>query len=150
MDSLWFSTHRGTLYCLSSLSPYLFFFTHALHSFFFLFFFFARFTLLLSPPLPPKIWLQERLWLLHPPIVPLNTYLSRHLKDYRLRDVLDFEAYMELIGCLKETNIQWVVEWWHISSMVHSCCKDHYVTLVGLHCCFFYSTFCISRKFGER
>ena len=93
-------------------------------------FFFSLSTLLLPPP--PKIWLQERLWLLHPPTVPLNTYLSRHLKDYQLRDVLGFEAYMELIGCLKETNIQWVVEWWHISSMVHSCCKDHCMTLVGL------------------
>ena len=45
---------------------------------------------------------------------------------------MSFEAYMELMGHLKETDIQWVVEWWHILSMVHSCCKDHYVTLVGL------------------
>ena len=47
-------------------------------------------------------------------------------------DVLGFEAYIELLGRLMETDIQWVVEWWHISSMVHNCCKDHCVTLVGL------------------
>ena len=33
--------------------------------------------------------------------------------------------------------------------MVHSCCKDHCVTLVGLCCCFYY-TCRISRQFGER
>ena len=44
---------------------------------------------------------------------------------------------MDLIGHIKGTDIQWVVEWWHISSMVHCCC---------LH----YSTCRISRQFGER
>ena len=34
--------------------------------------------------------------------------------------------------------------------MVHNCCKDHYVTLVGLCCCSYYSNCRISRKFGER
>ena len=80
----------------------------------------------------------------------LNTYLPRHLRDHRLQDVLGFEAYVELMGCLKETNIQWVVEWWHISNMVHSCCKDRCATLVGLCCYFYYSTYRISRQFGER
>ena len=42
------------------------------------------------------------------------------------------------------------MEWWHISSMVHSCCKDCCVTLVGLHCCSYYSPCRISRQFGER
>ena len=56
---------------------------------------------------------------------------------------------MELMGHLKETNIQWVIEWWHISSMVHSCYKDYYVTLVGLRCYSYYSTCRISRQFGE-
>ena len=51
------------------------------------------------------------------------------------------------MGCLKETDIQWVVEWWHILSMVQSCFKDHCVTLVGLRC---YSTCHISRQSGER
>ena len=57
---------------------------------------------------------------------------------------------MDLMGHLKETNIQWVEEWWHISSMVHSCYKDHCVTLLGLRCCSYYSTCHISRQFGER
>ena len=87
--------------------------------------------------------------MLHPLIVPLNTYLPRHLRDRRLRDVLGFEAYVELMGRLKETDIQWVVEWWHILSMVHSCFKDHCVTLVGLHCYSYYSTCHISKQFGE-
>ena len=56
---------------------------------------------------------------------------------------------MELMSRLKETDIQWVMEWWHISSMVHSCCKDHCVTLVGFRCCS-YSICRISRQFGER
>ena len=56
---------------------------------------------------------------------------------------------MELMGHLKETNIQWVIEWWHISSMVHSCYKDCCVTLVGLRCYSYYSTCRISRQFGK-
>jgi len=56
---------------------------------------------------------------------------------------------MELIGQLKETDIQWVMEWWHISSMIYRCCKDCYVTLVQLHCCSYYSTCRISRQFGK-
>ena len=88
--------------------------------------------------------------MLQPPTVPLNTYLPRHHRDHRLHwNDMGFEAYMELIGCLKETDIQWVVEWWHFSSMVHSCYKDHCVTLVGLRCCSYYSTCRISRRFGK-
>ena len=56
---------------------------------------------------------------------------------------------MELMGRLKGTDIQWVMEWWHISSMVHSWYKDHCMTLVRVHCYFYYSTCSISRKFGE-
>ena len=96
-----------------------------------------------------QIWLQERLWLLHPPTMPLNTHHPRHLRDHRHRDVLGFEAYMELMGRHKEIDVQWVVEWWHILSMVHSCFKDHCVTLARLRCCSYYSTCCISRQFKE-
>ena len=70
--------------------------------------------------------------------MPLNTYLPRHLRDCQLQNVMGFEMYMEFMGRLKETDIQWVMEWWHISSMVHSCCKDHCVTLIGLRCCSYY------------
>ena len=63
-------------------------------------------------------------------------YLPRHLRDHRLHQSdMSFEVYMGLIVFLKETDIQWVVEWWHISSMVPSCYKDHCMTLVGLRCC---------------
>ena len=92
-------------------------FSLMLSTFFFLFLSFLPFfssSLLLFC----QIWLQERLQLLHSPIVPLSTYLPRHLRDCRLRDILGFEAYMELMGRLEETDIQWVVEWWHILSMV--------------------------------
>ena len=57
---------------------------------------------------------------------------------------------MELMGHLKETDIQRVVEWWHISSMVHSYFNDRCVPLVGLCCCSCYSICRISRQFGER
>ena len=56
---------------------------------------------------------------------------------------------MELMDLFKETDIQWVVEWWHISSMVPSCYKDHCVTLVGLQCCSYYSNCRISWQFDE-
>ena len=82
--------------------------------------------------------------------MPLSTYLPRHLKDRRLWDVLGFEAHVELMGHLKEVDIQWIVQWWHISSMVQSCCKDHCVTLVGLCCCSYYSICHISRQFRKR
>ena len=59
---------------------------------------------------------------------------------------MSFEAYMELMGHIKETNIQWVVEWWHILSMFHHCYKP----LVELRCCSYYSTCHISRQFGKR
>ena len=55
----------------------------------------------------------------------------------------------ELIGHIRETDIQWAVDWWHISSMIHSCYKEYCVPLVGLCCYSNYSTCCISRQFGE-
>ena len=48
------------------------------------------------------------------------------------------------------TDIQWVVEWWRISSMVHCSFMDNCVPLVGLRCCSYYSTCCIVRQFGDR
>jgi len=63
---------------------------------------------------------------------------------------MNFEAYMELMGHIKETDIQWVVEWWHITSMVPSYCKDYYVPLVGLRFYLYYSTCRFLRQFGER
>ena len=52
----------------------------------------------------------------YPPI----TYLPKHFRDRRFHQMdMSFEAYIKLMGHIKETNIQWVMEWWHISSMVH-------------------------------
>ena len=55
-------------------------------------------------PLFLQIWLQEKLRFLLPPTVPLNIYLPSLLRD-QLRDVLGFEAYIELLGRLMETDI---------------------------------------------
>ena len=97
-----------------------------------------------------QIWLQERLQLFQPPTVPPNTYLLWHFRDRWLHhNDMSFKAYAELMGHIKGTNIQWVMEWWHIARMVHSFCKDYCVPLVGLCCCSYYSTCRISRKFGE-
>ena len=57
---------------------------------------------------------------------------------------------MVLMCHLKEIDIWWVMERWQISSIIHSCCKDYCVTLVGLRCCLCYSTCRILRQFGER
>ena len=48
------------------------------------------------------------------------------------------------------SNIQWVVEWRHISSMVNRSFKDNYIPLVGLRRCSYYSTCRIARQFGDR
>ena len=47
------------------------------------------------------------------------------------------------------TDIQWVVEWWRISSMVNYSFKDNCVPLVGLRCCSHYATCRIARQFGD-
>ena len=57
---------------------------------------------------------------------------------------------MELMGYIKEIDSQWVVEWLHISSMVHKFCNDCCVPLVGLRCCSYNPTCRILRQFGER
>ena len=101
--------HIFSFFSLTFSTPFFIFFSFLPLLFLFFFFFFA-------------VMEKERLQLLHPPTVPFSSYLPWHLRDHRLQDVLGFEAYMEFMGCLKETDIQWVVEWWHILSMVHNCC----------------------------
>ena len=56
---------------------------------------------------------------------------------------------MEFMGRLKETDIQRVMEWWHISRMVHSYCNDRCVPLAELCCYSCYSICRISWQFGE-
>ena len=122
----------------------------SIHSFFFLFsissfsthsfFFFSLF----------QIWLHERLRLLHPPVVPPSQYLPKHYCDCRpMRAKMSFEEFIEFMEHIDATDIQWVVEWWHISSMAHHSLKDNCVPLVRLCYCSYYSTCRIARQFGN-
>ena len=63
---------------------------------------------------------------------------------------MSFEEFTELMEHIDATDIQWVVEWWHISIMVQRSFKDNHVPLVGLHYCSYYSTCHIARQFGDR
>ena len=57
-----------------------------------------------------QIWLQERLQLLQPLTIPPSTYLLRNFRDHRLhQNDVSFEVYMEFMGHIKETDIQWVM-----------------------------------------
>ena len=80
-----------------------FFLTHVLHTSLSLSLSLSLF-LFFPFPLILQIWLQEKLRFLLPPTVPLNIYLPSLLRD-QLRDVLGFEAYIELLGRLMETDI---------------------------------------------
>ena len=62
---------------------------------------------------------------------------------------MSFEEFTELMEYIDATNIQWVVEWWCISSMTHHSLKDNCVPLVGLRYCFYYSTCHIAIHFGD-
>lgn len=74
-----------------------------------------------------------------------------HYRDRRpKRAEMSFEEFTKLIERIDATNIQWVVEWWRISRMVHCSLKDNYVPLVGLRHCSYYSTCHIARQFGDR
>ena len=84
--------------CLSVFNPL----RHLISSFIY---FYLYFFLTLSFLLLFQIWLQERLQLLQPPTVPLSTYLLRRFRDCRLHQNDMIEAYMELMGHLKETDI---------------------------------------------
>ena len=89
--------------------------------------------------------------MLHPPIVPPSSYLLKHYCDHRpKRAKMSFDEFIEFMERIKVIDIQWVVEWWRISSMVHRNLKDNCAPLVGLRCCSYYSTSRIARHFGNR
>ena len=48
------------------------------------------------------------------------------------------------------SDIQWVVEWWRITTMVNCIFKDNCVPLVGLKHCPYYSLDHITRQFRDR
>ena len=88
--------------------------------------------------------------MLHPPTVPLSQYLPKHYHDHRPKCVsMSFYEFTEFMKRNDVTDIQWVVEWWRISSMVNYSFKDNCVPLVGLRCCSHYSTCRIARQFGD-
>ena len=62
---------------------------------------------------------------------------------------MDLDEFTKFMKHIEISNIQWVVDWWHISSIVNHSFKDNCVPLVGLCHCFFYSTCRITRQFGD-
>ena len=116
--------------CLSVFNPsrhlissfiiiYIFFHSHSL------FFYFAFLSLLLFCAFHlffffPNMATREAFGCFNLLPYPPITYLPKHFGDRRFHQMdMSFEAYIKLMGHIKETNIQWVMEWWHISSMVH-------------------------------
>ena len=111
-------------------------------SFFFPFYLSSFYSCLLSLLFPFlfQIWKYERLRLLHPSIVPPSQYLPKHYRDRRLkRDEMSFEEFTKFMKHIDVIDIQWVVQWWHISGMVNRVFKDNYVPLVGIcHCSYYF------------
>ena len=71
--------------------------------------------------------------MLQPPVVPPSQYLPKHYHDRRPKHAeMSFEEFTELMERINAIDIQWVVEWWRISSMAHCSLKDNCVPLVGL------------------
>ena len=129
---------------------YYYFFTHDLSLFLFCFSLFFFFVLSLLFFLFFKYGYKRGFSCFNLLPYPPSTCLLRHFRDCWLhQNDMSFKVYIELMGYIKETDIQWVVEWWHIARLVHSCCKHYCVPLVGLCCCSYYSTCRISRQFGE-
>ena len=60
---------------------------------------------------------------------------------------MSFEEFIEFMEHIDVAYIQWVMEWWCISSMAHRSLKDNCVPLFGLH---YYSYYSIARQFGDR
>ena len=63
---------------------------------------------------------------------------------------MSFEEFIEFMEHIDAIDIQWVVEWWCISSMAYRSLKDNYVPLVRLYYCSYYSTCYIARQCGDR
>ena len=120
-------------------------------SFFFISFFFPLMPFFFFPLSSLfLIWLYVRLQLVHPSTVPFSQYLPKHYRDRRpKRTEMNFDDFTEFMKHINVSDIQWVVEWWHLSGMVNQIFKDNCVLSVGLHCCSYYFTCRIARKFGD-
>ena len=79
-----------------------------------------------------QMWLYESLRLLPPPSVPPSQYLLKHYLDHRpKRTEMDLDEFTKFMKCIEISDIQWVVDWWHISGMVNRSFKDNYVLWLG-------------------
>ena len=88
--------------------------------------------------------------MLQPPTIPPSQYLLKHYRYGRPKCAeMSFDEFTEFMKHIDVTDIQWVVEWWHILGMANRVFKDNYVSLVGLRRCS-YSTCRIARQFGDR
>ena len=100
-------------------------------SFFLLSLFFPlmlSFSLLLSF----QIWLYKRLWLLHPPIIRPSQFVPKHYRDRKLKRIeMNFDDFTKFMKCIDVSDIQWVVEWWHILGTINCSFKDNYIPLQG-------------------
>ena len=120
-------------------------------SIFFLFYLsFFHSTFMLSFSLP-QIWLYEKLRLLYPPIITPSRYQLKHYRDRNLKDKeMDLAKLIELLNCLTSSDVQWVVEWWHIEAMSSCGFKENFVPLVRLRYYSYHPTCRIIRQFGDR
>ena len=112
----------------------------------FLFYLSFFFSLMLSLSLSLSLCLSLSLpfflssYLLQPLAVPPSQYLPKHYRDHRPKHAeMSFKEFIEFMKRIDATNIQWVVEWWRISSMAHRSLKENCVPLVGLHYCSYHS-----------
>ena len=84
--------------------------------------------------------------LLQPLAVPPSQCLPKHYHDHRPKHAeMSFKEFIEFMKRIDATDIQWVVEWWRISSMAHRSLKENCVPLVGLHYCSYHSACHIAR-----
>ena len=117
----------------------------------FLFPLMLSFSFLFLLPFLFQVWLYERLRLLHPLAFPPSQYLPKNYRDRRPKHTeMSFDEFTKFMKRINVTDIQWIVEWWCISSMVKRSFKDNCVPWVGLRCFFYYSTCRIARQFGDR
>ena len=116
----------------------------------FLFPLMLSFSFLFLLPFLFQVWLYERLRLLHPLAFPPSQYLPRNYRDRRPKHTeMSFDEFTKFMKHIDVTDIQQVMEWWSISSMVNRIFKDNCVPLVRLRHCSYYSSDRIARQFGD-
>ena len=85
--------------------------------------------------------------MLQPPSVPFSQYQLEHYRDRKLTNKeMDPDEFLMRLSPL---GVQWMVEWWCITSMANHVFKDNYVPLIGFLHCSYYSPGHIARQFGD-